>query len=78
MPEIVVHKTFKQQFGVHSVELGIEYSAPYVAVLRGDYELMKFHFNDYQDAQRAFVLVQSALSDIDDEGYGYEEKTIWL
>ena len=78
MGDINVHKNFTQQFGKHSVELGTEYTEPYVAVLREDYELMKLYFYDYKDAQRAFVLLQTVLSDIDDEGYGYEEKTIWL
>ena len=74
MSDINVHKTFTQQFGVHSVELGIEYSEPYVAVFRKDYELMKLYFHTYEDAFRAFVLTQTALNDIDNEGFDYEDE----
>ena len=72
MSDINVHKTFKQQFGKHSVELGTEYTEPFVSLMREGYELERLYFHTYEDAFRAFCLVQSALSDIDDEGYGYE------
>ena len=74
MPEIVIHNTFKQQFGRHSVELGAEFTEPFVSVLREEYELTKLYFHEYEDAYRAFCLVQLALNDIDNEGYGYEDE----
>ena len=73
MPEIVVHETYKQQFGKHSVELGTEFTEPFVAIYRNDYEISRQYFYEYVDAFRAFSLVQMALDDIDNEGYGYEE-----
>ena len=73
MPEIVVHETYKQQFGKHSVELGTEVTEPFVAIYRNDYEISRQYFYEYVDAFRAFSLVQMALDDIDNEGYGYEE-----
>ena len=73
--ETKMHQRFEQQFGRHGVEIGVECTEPYVSVLRDEYELTRQYFNLYQDAFKAFSLVQVALNDVDDEGYGYEEKT---
>lgn len=69
-----IHDTYKQQFGRHNVELGSELTEHYVRLSRGDVELDKAYFLEYADAQRAFYLVQSALEDIDNEGWGYENE----
>lgn len=71
--DVKVHTRFEQQFGRHCVEIGVECTEPYVSVLRDEYELGRQYFNEYTDAFKAFCLVRLALSDIDDEGYGYEE-----